>query len=188
MVRMLEAERPIIATQHNDGVRAFMDDVPGAAEPLAFLRDMFLERPCSCSKVREAFGDVRHRTVHHSWVDGDELRSTLVDAADEDARRKQARVRRRRGRLLSSPAGARTTDTRHSHSDESGRGRALLCGIGVSRSERRFRHGATAGAATGRKPDSRPERLLMIGSWLMPQMLASAGVGNPLRAAVRLAG
>jgi hypothetical protein len=76
----------------------------------------------------------------------------------------------------------------HSHSDESGRGRALLSGIGVSRSERRFRHGAKAGAATGRKPDGRPERLLMIGSWLMPQMLASAGVGNPLRAAVRLAG
>lgn len=97
---------------------------------------------------------------------------------------------------LASPALLLFVHSRRAHDRHSGTRTRTKAGVAAPCCPAlgsRVRNGGSVTArkrvpATGRKPDSRPERLLMIGSWLMPQMLASAGVGNPLRAAVRLAG
>jgi hypothetical protein len=87
IARLYEAERPIIAVKRHHEVREFLAGIPDAQAPLAFLIEYYVPADgTSASKVRETYGGVRHRTVHHSWPASDELRQALEDAGDAEAR------------------------------------------------------------------------------------------------------
>jgi hypothetical protein len=86
IARLYEAERPIISARQRDDVRAFLAEIPEAAEHIDYLADLYVAADGQLSKVRATFGGMRHRTVHHSWVGSAELREALEAAAGEDAR------------------------------------------------------------------------------------------------------
>jgi len=86
IARLYEAERPIINARQRDDVRAFLAEIPDAAEHVDYLADHYVASEGQISKVRATFGGMRHRTVHHSWVGSVELREALEVAAGEDAR------------------------------------------------------------------------------------------------------
>lgn len=87
IARIYEAERPVRAVETLPDVKAFLDTVADAAEPLAALNLFYL--PWSDSEpspVRRLFGGTRHLTVHHSWPGSDELADALRAARDLEAR------------------------------------------------------------------------------------------------------
>lgn len=86
VARIYEAERAILALEQHAEARAFAESLPGAQAALSFLRSAYITPPGGRSTVRETFGDVRHLSVHHSWVGSDELREALHLGADEEAR------------------------------------------------------------------------------------------------------
>lgn len=86
IARLYEAERPIVSARQRDDVTALLARLPAAAEHIGFLADHYVAQEGESSKVRVAFGGMRHRTVHHSWVGSAELRDALEVAADEEAR------------------------------------------------------------------------------------------------------
>jgi hypothetical protein len=86
ITRLYEAERPIISARQREDVRAFLAEIPDAAEHIDYLADLYVAPEGEQSKVRATFGGMRHRTVHHSCVGSHELREALAVAADEDAR------------------------------------------------------------------------------------------------------
>jgi hypothetical protein len=86
VARIYEAERPILALDQHPKARAFAGSLSDAQDALSFLRSAYIATSGGRSRVRDTFGDVRHLSVHHSWVGSDELREALRLGADEEAR------------------------------------------------------------------------------------------------------
>jgi hypothetical protein len=78
--RLYEAKRPIITLDQREDIRAWVDSLPDIDAPLGTLRAAYL--PADASVVDRLYELARHRTVHFSWVNGDELRDTLAAASD----------------------------------------------------------------------------------------------------------
>jgi len=93
IARVYDAERVLLALDQHDGVGSFLAEIPECEEPVAFLRDAYLPR--EESRVRAIFGDMRHRTVHHSPAGSKELRDALIKAGDVEVRRLVDSKRRR---------------------------------------------------------------------------------------------
>ena len=86
IARLYEAERPIVSAHQREDVKRFLASVPDAADHLDFLIGYYVPPAGEASRVRTAFGGIRHRTVHHSWIGSRELQDALRTARNEEAR------------------------------------------------------------------------------------------------------
>jgi hypothetical protein len=83
LARLFEARPPVVTLDCNPEIRSWVESLDGIDESLRILRGPFL--PVGSSPVDDAYGDVRNRSVHHSWVGSPELAEMLTLARDEEA-------------------------------------------------------------------------------------------------------
>jgi hypothetical protein len=84
VARIYEAERVVIAIEQHEAVGVFLAGLPESESHVAVLREAYL--PHDESRVRAVYGEMRHRTVHHSPVGSEELRDALREAGEEEVR------------------------------------------------------------------------------------------------------